>query len=261
MRTPIIAANWKMQKTTGEAAAFAEGLAEHLGDSPVEVVVAPPFTALGAFASALSAAGLDGRVSIAGQNVHAEPAGAFTGEVSVPMLVDVGCRYVILGHSERRALFGESSGVVADKLRAAQSGGLRAIVCIGETLQEREDERTFEVLAAQLDESLASADSRRWPELVIAYEPVWAIGTGRTASPEEAQAAHAFVRERLSGLAGAASTEIRIQYGGSVKPENAADLLARPDIDGALVGGASLDPKSFSAIIHSGSPGDSRAAE
>ncbi len=250
MRIPIIAANWKMQKTTSEASEFVSGLASRLADTQTEVVIAPPFTALGSVAAALRANGLDTRVCLAAQNVHPEPAGAYTGEISAAMLLDAGCGAVILGHSERRALFGESSAFVADKLRAVQAAGLRAIVCIGETLEEREAGRTFEVLGKQLDESLASADPAKWPQLVVAYEPVWAIGTGRTATPEIAQEAHAFVRERLRKLCAGAAAEIRIQYGGSVKPENAAQLMAQPDIDGALVGGASLDPESFSAIIH-----------
>ncbi len=250
MRIPIIAANWKMQKTAGDAAEFVDRLAETLGETSTEVVLAPSFTALAGVAASLARTGLDGRVELAAQNVHPEPSGAYTGEISIPMLLDAGCSRVILGHSERRALFGESSGFIAEKLRAVQAAGLRPIVCIGETLEEREDDRTFEVLGAQLDESLATADPSCWREVVIAYEPVWAIGTGRTATPEIAQEAHAFVRERLAKLAGDAASAIRIQYGGSVKPENAAELMAQADIDGALVGGASLDPQSFSAIIH-----------
>jgi triosephosphate isomerase len=248
VRTPIVAANWKMHKTGPEARAFVEGLGEKLGDTNVEAVLAPPFTALEATAAALRDQGLDGRVSLASQNVHPEASGAFTGEVSVAMIVDVGCDTAILGHSERRALFGESSAFVAEKLAAVQAAGLRAIVCIGETLDERQSGRTFDVLGAQLDGSLVGAQAER---LVIAYEPVWAIGTGHTATPETAQEAHAFVRERLAKAFGAATAdEIRIQYGGSVKPDNAAELMAKPDIDGALVGGASLDPESFCAIIH-----------
>jgi triosephosphate isomerase len=239
-----------MQKTTSEADAFVEGLAAALGDTPTEVVLAPPYTALATVAAGIKRAGLEGRVALAAQNVHPEQAGAYTGEISIPMLLDAGCSAVLLGHSERRTLFGETSAFVAEKLRAAQAAGLRPIVCIGETLEEREADRTFDVLGTQLDESLATADPALWRDVVIAYEPVWAIGTGRTATPDIAQAAHAFVRERLGVLAGDAASAIRIQYGGSVKPENAAELMAQSDIDGALVGGASLDPQSFSAIIH-----------
>jgi triosephosphate isomerase len=246
LRRPIIAANWKMNKTTGEAEQFARDLVLHLKNPPeLDVVVAPPFTALGTVGPLLQASG----VALAAQNVHPEPSGAFTGEVSVPMLVDLGCSYVILGHSERRALFGETSAGVSRKLCAVQGADLRPIVCIGETIEEREAGRTFDVVGTQLEESLQGADPARAAELVIAYEPVWAIGTGKTATPEMAQEVHGFIRERLGELVGESAGEIRIQYGGSVKPENSADLMAQPDIDGALVGGASLDPDSFFAII------------
>ena len=242
MRTPIIAANWKMHKTISEARAFAEKLVPQLMDvDRVDAVVAAPYTALAALGQALAGS----PVALASQNVHPEPAGAFTGEVSVEMLREVGCGYVIVGHSERRALFGESSEFVAQKVCAAQGGGLVPIVCVGEALEEREAGRTTEVVAAQLATSLEGADAR----LVIAYEPVWAIGTGRTATPAIAQEVHAFVRARLRERFPSEAEGIRIQYGGSVKPENAAELLAQPDVDGALVGGASLDPDSFSAII------------
>jgi triosephosphate isomerase len=246
LRRPIIAANWKMHKTTGEAEKFARNLELHLKDPPdLDVVVAPPFTALGAVGPLLQATG----VALAAQNVHPEPSGAFTGEVSVPMLVDLGCSYVILGHSERRALFGETSALVARKLCAVQAAALRPILCIGETLDEREAGNTFDVVGGQLEESLEGADPARADELVIAYEPVWAIGTGKTATPEMAQEVHGFIRQRLEELLGESARQIRIQYGGSVKPENSAELMAQPDIDGALVGGASLDPDSFFAII------------
>ena len=252
MRTPMIAANWKMYKTPTEAASFAKEFVE-LFQNPdgVEVVIAPPYPALAELGRALVGSG----VSLAAQNVHCEPNGAFTGEVSVGMLAELGCRYVILGHSERRALFRETDDFVSQKLRAAQAGGLRPILCVGETLEEREAGRTFDVLAAQLQGSLANADRARATALVIAYEPVWAIGTGQTATPELAQEAHAFVRSRLEQQLGRAADEIRILYGGSVKPENAASLLAQPDIDGGLVGGASLDPTSLCAIIRCGGSG------
>jgi triosephosphate isomerase len=257
VRTPFITANWKMHKTGAEAAAFAQAFAPLVHDvADVEIAIAPPFTALAALGAALRESG----VALAGQNAHFEPKGAFTGEISVEMLAELGCRYVILGHSERRALFGETDAFIARKLRAVQNGGLRPILCVGETLAEREAGRTFEVLRGQLDGSLAESDAARAAELVVAYEPVWAIGTGKTATPELAQDAHAFVRARLADRFGMAAEAIRIQYGGSVKPENAAELMAKPDIDGALVGGASLDPKGFSAIIRfrdrrAGSPG------
>ena len=246
MRRPLIAANWKMQKTTVEASAFAAELRRLLvPPAEVDIVIAPPFTALAALRDALG----DAPVALGVQNVHPEPSGAFTGEISVGMLVDLGCRYAILGHSERRALFGETSEFVARKLAAVIGAGLYPIVCVGETLEEREAGRTFDVIGAQLEASLATLPQERAADCAVAYEPVWAIGTGRTATPEIAQEAHACIREQLAKRFGEAAREMRILYGGSVKPENAAALLAQPDIDGALVGGASLDPASLCAII------------
>ncbi len=246
LRTKLFAANWKMHKTTAEAVGFARAFAPLVRDvRDVEIAIAPPFSALDALRGALGAS----PIALAGQNAHFEAKGAFTGEISVAMLADLGCRYVILGHSERRALFAESDAFIAKKLRAVQAAGLRPILCVGESLAEREGGRTFEVLRSQLEGSLAEADPARAPDLVVAYEPVWAIGTGMTATPALAQAAHGFVRARLAERFGRAAESIRIQYGGSVKPENTPELMAEPDIDGALVGGASLDPASFSAII------------
>ena len=248
MRTALVVANWKMHKTVAESLAFAQALGPALADlRGVEVAVAPPFTALAALQNALAGTA----VALAAQNAHFEKSGAFTGEISVAMLAELGVRYVILGHSERRQLFGETDEGIAKKLRAVQAAGLRPILCVGELLAEREAGRTFDVLARQLAGALGGADSAQAVELVVAYEPVWAIGTGRTATPELAQEAHAFIRARLADRFGANAGRIRIQYGGSVKPENAAELLGQPDIDGALVGGASLDPESFSAIIRS----------
>ena len=241
MRTPFITANWKMHKTIPEALAFARELKERLKDPPLEVAIAPPFTALAALAAELTGS----PIQVAAQDLSPEPQGAFTGEISAAMLVDAGCSHVIVGHSERRTLFGESDALAASKVRAAQAVGLVPILCVGERLEEREAGRTSEVLGRQLDRSLEGAGS----ELVIAYEPVWAIGTGRTATPELAQEVHGSLRGRLCERFAAAGDAIRIQYGGSVKPGNAAALLAQPDVDGALVGGASLDPESFSAII------------
>ncbi len=247
MRTKLFAANWKMHKTVAETVAFAREIAGLVKDvREVEIAIAPPFTALDALRTAL---GANGAIALAAQNAHFEAKGAFTGEISVAMLAELGCRYVILGHSERRALFGESDAFIAKKLRAVQAAGLRPILCVGETDAEREAGRTFDVLRAQLSGSLADADAARAAELVVAYEPVWAIGTGKTATPGLAQEAHAFVRARLAERFGRTADAIRIQYGGSVKPENAAELMSQPDIDGALIGGASLDPASFSAII------------
>jgi triosephosphate isomerase len=246
VRRPIFAANWKMHKTVGEAVAFADRFLPLLaGARQAEVILAPPFTALGAVAARIAGSAL----LLAAQNCHAEPKGAFTGEISVPMLADLGCRYAIIGHSERRALFGETDEGVARKAQALLAQGIRPIVCIGETLAEREAGQTFGVLERQLAGSLAGIPAARAAEVVIAYEPVWAIGTGRTATPETAQEAHAFVRERLHKQLGAAAEAMRIQYGGSVKAENAATLMAMPDIDGALVGGASLDPEEFARIV------------
>jgi triosephosphate isomerase len=246
MRVPIIAANWKMHKHVAEAVEFIEALVPLVQDvQGTEIVVAPPFTALESVRGAIAGA----PIALAGQNVHPAAQGAYTGEVSVSMLADVGCRYAIVGHSERRHVFGETSAFVAEKTEALLAADLRPIVCVGETLEEREAERTLDVLRSQLDESLARVEPARAEEVVLAYEPVWAIGTGRTATPEMAQEAHAAIRQHLAGLFPDAASRMRIQYGGSVKPDNVHALMAQPDVDGALVGGASLDPQSFYAII------------
>jgi triosephosphate isomerase len=247
MRRPIFAANWKLHKTRSEARAFVEAFLPLVVDAAsVEIALAPPFTLLDCVGHALAGSA----VALAAQNVHPAEKGAFTGEVAPGMLADLGCRYAIVGHSERRALFGESDAFIASKAAALLARGVLPIVCIGETLEERESDRTFEVLRTQLDGSLAEVPAERATDVVIAYEPVWAIGTGRTATPEIAQEAHAFVRERLCGRFGEAGARIQIQYGGSVKPENVSALMSQPDIDGALVGGASLEPESFSKIVH-----------
>jgi triosephosphate isomerase len=249
VRRPILAGNWKMHKTVQEAVAFVEDFLPRVENvQGVEIVLAPPFPALEAVGRTLEGS----QVALAAQNVHSEPAGAFTGEVSPGMLAELGCAYTIVGHSERRALFGETSAFVARKAEALLAEGLRPIVCVGETLEEREGGRTFEVVGSQLEESLARVPPERAEVVVVAYEPVWAIGTGRTATPEIAQEVHAFVRERLTKLFADDAARIRIQYGGSVKPDNVAALLAQPDIDGALVGGASLDPESFAALVTRG---------
>jgi triosephosphate isomerase len=236
-----------MHKTVGEAQTFVRAflpLVGALGDR--DVVIAPPSLQLAAVAEALRGS----PVAWAAQNVHPEEKGAFTGEVSPAMLADLGCAYTIVGHSERRALFGETSEFVAHKAAALLAHGIRPIVCVGETLEERESERTFEIVGRQLDESLSRVSDGQADVVVVAYEPVWAIGTGRTATPEMAQEVHAFIRESLGKRFGAAGgAAIRIQYGGSVKPDNAAALMQQPDIDGALVGGASLEPDSFAAIV------------
>jgi triosephosphate isomerase len=246
MRIPIIAANWKMFKRVEEAIAFVEALAPRVQDlEGTEIVIAAPFTALESLRGAVSGT----PIALAGQNVHHEPEGAFTGEISAGMLADVGCSYGIVGHSERRALFGESSELVSLKLQALLACEIRPIVCVGETLEQREANRTLDVIRDQLDASLAGLPPERAEEIVLAYEPVWAIGTGKTATPEIAQEVHGAIRDPLKGRFPDAAARIRIQYGGSVKPANSYALMEQPDIDGALVGGASLDPASFYAII------------
>lgn len=255
MRRPILAANWKMNKTVAEAEAFVRAFLPLVADaSGVEVVIAPPFTALQALGRELSGS----HVALAAQDVSAEDPGAFTGEVAAGMLSELGCRYGIVGHSERRARHGESDELVAAKAAALLNHGIRPIVCVGETLEHREAERTFAVVGSQIQESLAKIPRERAGDLVVAYEPIWAIGTGRTATPEMAQEVHAMIRERLRDQFGAAGEEIRIQYGGSVKPDNAAALMAQRDVDGALVGGASLDPQSFSRIVRFDEAGGGR---
>ncbi len=247
MRRPILAANWKMQKTTGEAEAFVRSFLPLVRDaSGVDVVIAPPFTALERVGAALRGS----EVALAAQNVNAEEKGAFTGEIAPGMLTDLGCSYAIVGHSERRTLYGETDQMVAAKAAALLAHDVRPIVCVGESLEEREAERTLAVISSQIEESLASIPPERAAEIVVAYEPIWAIGTGRTATPEMAQEVHAMIRERLRDRFGGAGDRIRIQYGGSVKPANVRDLMGQADIDGALVGGASLDPESFAKIVH-----------
>jgi len=246
VRTPLVAANWKMHKTAAEARRFASELLPRVRElAGIEIAIAPPFTALSALRDSLGG----GPVALAAQNVHPQPQGAFTGEVSIAMLTELGCRYCIVGHSERRALFGETDAFIAEKVEALLAAEIRPILCVGETLEQREAGRTHEVLRRQLSGSLARAASTA--ELVIAYEPVWAIGTGRTATPELAQEAHAFVRAWLRDRHGGAADDVRILYGGSMKPDNARALMAQPEVDGGLVGGASLDPGDFSAIIRS----------
>jgi triosephosphate isomerase len=247
MRRPAIAANWKMHKTAGEARAFVEDFLPRVKDAAgVDVILAPPFTALESMAAALRGSA----VALAAQNVNAEEKGAFTGEIAPSMLSDLDCAYVIVGHSERRTLYGESDATVAAKAAAGLRHGLRPIVCVGESLEDREAGRTESVIGRQLEGSLAGLPEDRAEELVVAYEPIWAIGTGRTATPELAQEVHAAIRARLVERFGEAAHAIRIQYGGSVKPDNVRALMAQPDIDGALVGGASLEPGSFARIVH-----------
>ncbi|MBN2568798.1 MAG: triose-phosphate isomerase [Deltaproteobacteria bacterium] len=247
MIKPIIAANWKMNMTTGESAAFAERLAgEFARLEDRDVIIAPPFTSLYPVAGILRNSG----IHLAAQNLHWEKEGAFTGEISAIMLCDIGCRYVLVGHSERRTLFGERDEDVNKKAKTALAAGLKPIVCIGETLDQRESGRTFDILASQIKEGLNNLLPGDIEDVTIAYEPVWAIGTGKTATAEQAQEAHRFIRGELSRIFGEGKAgETAILYGGSVKPENIACLMDQTDINGALVGGASLDFESFAKII------------
>ena len=246
-RKPIIAANWKMHKGPAEAVEFIEEFDNLIGDtSPVDIVLAPAFVSLPAAKQALVNSDL---VQLASQNCHFESHGAFTGEISIGMLQEIGVDYVIIGHSERRSIFGEDDGLINQKTQALHAASVKPIVCIGETLDERDNDQVESVLRRQLTDGLKGLDAANMIETVIAYEPVWAIGTGRTASPEQAQDAHRFTREVIGELFGEdVASRIRIQYGGSVKPGNTAELMSQPDVDGALVGGASLDPVSFSEI-------------
>jgi triosephosphate isomerase len=248
MRRKIIAGNWKMNITAGEADSYLESfLVEVAEEKRVDIVLIPPFTTLPRLSEKLSAVQ---NVKLGAQNVHHEKNGAFTGEISTSMLRELFTRYVVLGHSERRTIFGETDATVNLKTKAALAATLTPIVCIGETLEERDGNRVEAVLETQLKGSLAGLTAEQIADLVIAYEPVWAIGTGRTASPQQAQDAHAFVRKVLATLSDAATADkVRIQYGGSVKPGNTIELMSQPDIDGALVGGASLDPRGFAEIV------------
>ena len=248
MRKKIVAANWKMNMTLAESANFVEQLLIEIGDqAEVEVVIIPPFTALAKVTEVL---GDRQNIKIGAQNMHWERNGAFTGEISAALLRDMFVRYVVLGHSERRQLFGETDDIVNRKVRVAHEAALRPIVCVGETLEQREKGSVQKILSLQLRGSLANLSAKELQETVIAYEPVWAIGTGRNATPAQAQEAHAFIRKTLCKLSDETTGDgMRIQYGGSVKPENARELMSQPDIDGALVGGASLMARSFAQIV------------
>jgi triosephosphate isomerase (TIM) len=246
-RVPLIAGNWKMYKTGEEATAFIAELAVHVrGLDDRDVIVAPPFTAL---AEAVRAAA-SSNIKISAQNMHWEDEGAFTGEVSAAMLADLGVSAVIIGHSERRQLFGETDANVQKKVHAALERGLLPIMCVGETEAERDAEQTQEVLARQLAAGLVLLQADDARRVAVAYEPIWAIGTGKTATPEMAQEAVAFIRQKLAEGAGEGAAEaVRILYGGSVRPDNMDELMAQPDIDGVLVGGASLKVESFARIV------------
>jgi len=247
MRTPLIAGNWKMYKTVAETVKYVKEFRAMVKDiSGVEIVIAPPFTAL----HAAGEAARNSNVGVAAQNLYWEREGAFTGEISATMIAEAGAEYVIIGHSERRTLFGETDASVNRKVAAAFAGGLTPIVCIGETLDQRERNDTFAVLDRQIKEGLEGITSAQVVQLVIAYEPVWAIGTGRNATPAQAAEAHGHIRKRLQNWFGADGAELcHVIYGGSVKPENIGDLVSLPDVDGALVGGASLDVKAFYDIV------------
>ena len=250
-RTPVVAANWKMHKTVAETAAFLDRFLPGVSDlAGTELFICPPFTSLATATERCRRS----EVLVAAQNMHEESRGAFTGEVAPQMLTELGVAGVILGHSERRQLFGESDEALARKVPAAIEAGLTPILCVGETEAERDGNRTEEVLSRQLEADLANAPAARLRDLVIAYEPVWAIGTGRHATPAQAAEAIDFIRSLVAQLDEAGAEAVRILYGGSVKPGNAAEILGEDGVDGALVGGASLDPDDFSAIAAAASP-------
>jgi len=246
-RRPIIAANWKMHKTIKEAQAFIEGFLDLVKEiKQAEIVIAPPFTALGLLKHTLR----NTAIKLAAQNMHFEEAGAYTGEISPVMLKDLGCEYVIIGHSERREHFKEDDELINKKLKAAFEHALVPILCVGESLAQRRAGQTEAVLERQLRADLRSIKKGQIAKLVIAYEPIWAIGTGETALPQDAQAGARFIRKVIAKLYDEVTAQsVRIQYGGSVKPENITEIIKKPDIDGALVGGASLDPNAFAQII------------
>ena len=247
MRRKLIAGNWKMYKTTGEAKTLVEEIKKGAAGAPSDILVAPPFTAL---ATAVSAA-KGSAVAVAAQNMHFEKEGAFTGEVAPGMLKDIGVTHVILGHSERRQYFAETDEGVAKKTKVALDNGLTPVSCVGELLAEREAGKTMDVVGRQVDAILKAITADEATKIVIAYEPVWAIGTGKVATPEQAQEVHAFIRTRISAVHGAKVADVlRVLYGGSVKPDNVKGLMALPDVDGALVGGASLKADSFLKLVH-----------
>ncbi len=246
-RRPLLAGNWKMHTTRPEATALIDAIKAAAADArDRDVVIAPPFTGLETAARAIAGTS----IGLAAQNVHAEPKGAFTGEVAAEMLKDVGCAFVIIGHSERRQYFNETNEMVRQKIAAALRADLKAIVCVGETLREREADNTLPVIERQVREGLSGLSREVVRNLILAYEPVWAIGTGKTATPEQAEEVHAAIRHLLREFAGETGADaVRILYGGSVKADNIDALMAQPNIDGALVGGAALDAASFSRII------------
>ena len=247
MRKPIIAGNWKMNKTLSEAVDFVRQVKALVADvRDIEIIVAPQFTALQAISREIEGS----TIELAAQDVFWEPSGAYTGEISPIMLKDVGCRYVIIGHSERRQYFGETNESVQKKIKASLAMGLHPIICVGEALEEREAGRTFDMVKNQVIQCLEGFSPDEMERMTVAYEPIWAIGTGKTATPQQAEEVHAFIREQLGQITNRqVSEEVRIQYGGSVNPDNISDLMVQPNIDGALVGGASLKAESFSRIV------------
>jgi triosephosphate isomerase len=246
MRKPLMAGNWKMNKTISEATSVVKALKGAVaGINDVEILLCPSFTALYAVSNEVKGS----NINIGAQNIFWEAKGAFTGEVSPAMIKDTGCSYVLVGHSERRQYFGETNETVNKKTKAALAIGLTPVVCIGETLMERESDITFQVIEKQIKEGLAGLASEQASLMVIAYEPVWAIGTGKTATPYQAQEVHGYVRKIYARMYKEAASNVRILYGGSVNPENILELMKQPDIDGGLVGGASLEAESFAKLV------------
>jgi triosephosphate isomerase (TIM) len=249
-RKPIVAGNWKMNKVTGEAGKLAEDIKRiyKSSNSKVDVVLCPPFTALQAVSEAIAGS----EIGLGAQNMHWELSGAYTGEISTEMLRDLYCHYVILGHSERRQLFGETDDAVNKKVKAALSANFYPIICVGETLKQREKNETENIISSQVKAALQGIDKNKVSSVIFAYEPIWAIGTGKTATPEQAQQVHKFIRDIFTELYDEKTAHtIRIQYGGSVKPANAKELFEQSDIDGGLIGGAALDAESFLGIVNS----------
>jgi triosephosphate isomerase (TIM) len=249
-RTPLLAANWKMNKTVEETERFLADFLSSVPDAGSEVVICPPFLSLKTAVEHCA----QSRARVAAQNMHEEAEGAYTGEVSAPMLIELGVDGVILGHSERRQYFGETDEALARKVPAALRAGLEPILCVGENESQRDAEETEAVLTRQVEADLADVPDDRLADVVIAYEPIWAIGTGRTATPDQAQEAIALIRGLIEGRSTDAAAAIRILYGGSVKPDNAAELISQPDVDGALVGGASLDAEDLATIVAAARP-------
>lgn len=247
MRQPLIMGNWKMNGSREEGVQLAKALAEGLGAVSQEMAVCVPFVYLSDIRAALGSSG----IALGAQNVADQSSGAYTGEVSASMLADCGCKYALVGHSERRSYYGDTNESVAKRFCQAQSKGIVPVLCVGETLDEREQDRTFQVVDEQLDAVIAAAGIEAFEKAVIAYEPVWAIGTGKTATDDQAQEVHKYIRQRIAERSAAVAEKVQILYGGSVKPDNAKALFAMPDIDGGLVGGASLDAKGFLQICHS----------